>query len=1178
MSLPQRSGPDFTFVGLLVLAAFGALLWTNAPLESSRPTSETEGWYEKEQTTIPARLWQDPFRPVFLHPRAMQLRARTTSSDAKSPETGSAEAQPSHGTHSKETCHILGRSTRDLEAKTRVGVLAVMVTMGSSAELEERRRRRRYAVVSGLGEAGYVPETPDAIQLCQLPGQANTDSLRIPYEWYRLDSSEDDRALDDRVLLLWLDESRFKEKPLERLTNTFERLLSPQPENEAQREDARIFVIGPAQSDTLRKLAKQALKANSSETFKSYFSELEALGVTGFHILSPFATVPGRALMGASNDNAPNPALRELRETISPLQCTQNSNANNKPLCFSFLRTIRTDDILAKELVSELKHRRVDMGSHHIALISEWDTHFGRTLPRAFAKALCKKDDCPSLDHFTYLRGIDGRMPLLPGEEKKSRIETTDTTGNASAEGKNGKIRRPAGTGQFDYLRRLASEVKARDRRYRVDGSGRIRAIGILGSDVYDKLLLLRALRPHFPGVLFFTTDLDAQLLHPSDSRWARNLIIASSFGLRLNDNLQGKTSPFRSSYQTAAYLTTRLATDGKYPRCESGNLQNAPGKPLKCGSQVEFNEYISPLLFEVGRAGAVPLLRDDDQNGVPADDRTDTRETLHPEVQSPNLWPAVFAVFFALAVAVVLLHQIKPASGWLIIALAMALLGALALVSTAVILSESGEPLSVTQGVSVWPTELLRYVTLCLSGFFVANLFTGVKLNCSRLGEQYFGLKPEAPGGGGTLGEIGSSLWASVSKSWRRGSGGQSSAGWIRYESLRRLLKKYLWLACSVVVVVLGLAGMLMTIILGDDFSQLGLVSILACYWTTLIVAWLFVVHKVLDVASINQWVTKALKRARRGPGTSAPGLKAADYWRDYCDLGRPRERFLRALVMWLLYMAIASIIFAVMPAPDAPCRGAACYVDIAVLVVTVFAMLILIFLTLDALRLCIYWIKGLYMDGFCWSGEKLEETCRTLNVTQSVATEWNKIQLIAERTNEIGRLIYYPFAVIVLMLLSRSSYFDNWGLPRAVAIVVVINVGLLVAAGLKLRREAEKARAEGIQTLQQELVSITGTDSNGKREHSHVDKRHDAPERSIAASNRQTLRKPEMTGAKVATAKEHHEVSTEEQIKVLIEYIKEIQIGAFQPFLDQPLLRASLLLFGAMGLSLSEYISLLG
>src|SRR5262249_36210986 len=39
-----------------------------------------------------------------------------------------------------------------------------------------------------------------------------------------------------------------------------------------------------------------------------------------------------------------------------------------------------------------------------------------------------------------------------------------------------------------------------------------------------------------------------------------RNLLVASSFGLQLRPDIQGEILPFRSGYQTAAFLATRVA------------------------------------------------------------------------------------------------------------------------------------------------------------------------------------------------------------------------------------------------------------------------------------------------------------------------------------------------------------------------------------------------------------------------------------------------------------------------------------------------------------------------------------------------------------------------------------------------------------------------------------------
>ena len=111
-------------------------------------------------------------------------------------------------------------------------------------------------------------------------------------------------------------------------------------------------------------------------------------------------------------------------------------------------------------------------------------------------------------------------------------------------------------------------------------------AIGVLGSDVYDKLLVLRALRDEFPTAWFFTTDLDARLLHAGEIEWTRNLIVAAHFGLALRNEMQGEIAPFRDSYQTAIFLSTQVAV----------RAQGVYGLPLQ------------PRMFEIGRTGPFDL------------------------------------------------------------------------------------------------------------------------------------------------------------------------------------------------------------------------------------------------------------------------------------------------------------------------------------------------------------------------------------------------------------------------------------------------------------------------------------------------------------------------------------------------------------------------------------------
>ena len=144
-------------------------------------------------------------------------------------------------------------------------------------------------------------------------------------------------------------------------------------------------------------------------------------------------------------------------------------------------------------------------------------------------------------------------------------------------------------------MRRIAEYRQKIDEGLRRNGEGRIMAVGILGTDVFDKLLVLRALRPHFPEALFFTTDFDETLLMPSELSWTRNLIISSSFGPELRPEIQCNIPPFRSSYQTAAFLATQLAI-----------IRDGPNAGRKCTvDQEKISGWLRrPRIFEIERTG----------------------------------------------------------------------------------------------------------------------------------------------------------------------------------------------------------------------------------------------------------------------------------------------------------------------------------------------------------------------------------------------------------------------------------------------------------------------------------------------------------------------------------------------------------------------------------------------
>lgn len=116
---------------------------------------------------------------------------------------------------------------------------------------------------------------------------------------------------------------------------------------------------------------------------------------------------------------------------------------------------------------------------------------------------------------------------------------------------------------------------------------GRIEAIGIIGSDVYDTLLILQALQPQFPDIKFFTTDLDARFLSPREREWTRDLLVVSGYGLTLHPELQKEIPPFRDSAQTAQFAATLAALGNT-------NLLRLA--------------FVPPRRFEIGMHSAVDL------------------------------------------------------------------------------------------------------------------------------------------------------------------------------------------------------------------------------------------------------------------------------------------------------------------------------------------------------------------------------------------------------------------------------------------------------------------------------------------------------------------------------------------------------------------------------------------
>lgn len=373
------------------------------------------------------------------------------------------------------------------------------------SEARELRLRTRYAIVSALMTAGYLPVRQSVLLPLFLdpPDGALDQPKPPPFGYYESFAASGARTSIRQISLIWTPKQAAITQDI---ISAIQKQISQQ-----ENPPGKLFV--------------RFLHHGSSEDLVAY---------------------------AASPIPLPEATTSFVRATIplKYLEAVPASSASSPPA----LRPIRPDDQLAQGLVSELLlripelHRR---GKHpRIVIFTESDTNYSRAITAELTEQLQQRAPSTAVEVYSYLRALDGRP-----EEGRSAAELEGTsTEDVAASLLQGKAisEHSFGTSQFDYLRRLSLYLDKK----RPDGKGEIFAAGVLGTDIYDKMLVLQAIRPRLPGAIFFTTDLDALYLERQNQPFTRNLIVASADNLNPNDAVNATASrwklpPMRDSYQT---------------------------------------------------------------------------------------------------------------------------------------------------------------------------------------------------------------------------------------------------------------------------------------------------------------------------------------------------------------------------------------------------------------------------------------------------------------------------------------------------------------------------------------------------------------------------------------------------------------------------------------------------
>lgn len=799
-------GDDSTFslaTTVTLALAVAAMVFVKEPLKSSRPSgngADLKG--ATSELKARARLWEDPFAAVQ-RDQAIRKQVSVTLQKVGAMTLSVTAA----GQHDEQGLRNLKAKIEEIAIrKGLVTALVVMTGGGSSVEDSEARIRDRYAVGAALEVGCFVPEQTQSLSYFTWSvGPAKTEPkvpVATPYEWYKRSVIASCRAVDEKmdkekarhVLVLWVAAEETEQTILGRVKQLLSKIRPPSLESTVSAK-----LVGPRSSSEFRSMLREIEtdgKAGNLVKGNQKAVDLRRKEQAPIALYSPWATaMPGLLAYGLSSESQKNGVGCRSYDACKKVFSELLTDAG---LLLKF--SIDSDLVLFESLFEELNRRHVTVGADSIALIGEWDSFYARSLPLTFSAAACRhitdekvkrahplsdvltsqlKGKCATTEQgidqfktgaisprtlnirqYSYLSGLDGEAAVDQGSPSRPKGDDKDKEKGEVSKAKLRDIasyERPEGPSQLDYVRRLVARIKAEDQENNTVGTRgetehqgkKVKAIGILGRDAYDALLILQAVREQFPNALFFATDLDARYFHEDEQKWTRNLIVVSHFGLQLEPSLQQAIPPFRHSLQTSTFLAVLQAIE---------HVDNRPHQATGQDMRLEYDTAIRPRLFEIGRHGAVDLSVDKYDKQVRS--VHPMRQDVKPRTEHFNVPERIGPIGITVTIlGLLVVWGYGRLWNWLtardeqdrssrnfkrVLRLAwvpLLVLGAMLLWYVVRPLDNyaEDEPFSWSDGVSVWPTELLRLFATLLSLSFLIKACADLAVNTEELTKKFF-------------------------------------------------------------------------------------------------------------------------------------------------------------------------------------------------------------------------------------------------------------------------------------------------------------------------------------------------------------------------------------------------------------------------------------------------------
>jgi hypothetical protein len=183
---------------------------------------------------------------------------------------------------------------------------------------------------------------------------------------------------------------------------------------------------------------------------------------------------------------------------------------------------------------------------------------------------------------------------------------------------------------------------------------------------------------------------------------------------------------------------------------------------------------------------------------------------------------------------------------------------------------------------------------------------------------------------------------------------------------------------------------------------------------------------------------------------------------------------------------------------------------------------MLFLMFLVFDATLFCLLFVKKLRRAHSLWPFATFWVYREHLLLRTELVHDYIDLEFVAKRTNCIGSLIYFPFVMIALLILSRSTIFANYAPSLTILVWFGISLSIVFSCAVMLWLVARTTRDITKKNLTEGIIRAKQAEGN-----------------------------PRLA----------------EQLETMLIRVGQLNEGAFSPFPQQPLVKAFLFPLSSAG-----------